>query len=189
MKIAWRVLLSFGGLMVLYAIVMDTTVSRGGERFHNVGLQQQQLMLLILGCVMFLAGIGLFGVAKLKQTPREAEEDAKASQERAERAKASARAIDAGARNGLGAMWASWLRVWHKVRRPYVLAAAVVVLGFTLLFPQHAVTYWLDNGVKVDASTPMFIFTANAPLLVGELISDFFWRALVFALLYWKARP
>lgn len=72
MNLAWKVLLSLGGLLILVAFNMNTTVStRYGERIHNLGLQAEQQMMLILGGVLFLAGIVLFGVAKLKQSPEE----------------------------------------------------------------------------------------------------------------------
>lgn len=72
MNLAWKVLLSLGGLLILVAFNMDTTVNtRYGERIHNLGLQAEQQMVLILGGVLFLAGIVLFGVAKLKQSPED----------------------------------------------------------------------------------------------------------------------
>jgi hypothetical protein len=71
MKLAWKLLSAAGLLLVWIAMEADTTVSIGSERIHNLGMQQQQLMLLILGCVLFLAGVMLFGVLKLKQTPEE----------------------------------------------------------------------------------------------------------------------
>jgi len=71
LRIARRILIAVGVLLALIAISLDTSVSTGYGRVHNIGLQSQQQMLLILGCVMFLAGVILFAVEKIKQTPEE----------------------------------------------------------------------------------------------------------------------
>ena len=76
MKLAWKVLVGLGVLLVFISQGMDTTVSSGNGRVYNIGLQSQQQGFLILGCFMFLAGIILFGVFKIKETPeQEAEAD------------------------------------------------------------------------------------------------------------------
>ena len=76
MKLAWKVLVGLGVLLVFIAVKMDTTVSSGNGRVYNIGLQNEQQVFLILGCFMFLAGIILFGVFKIKETPeQEAEAD------------------------------------------------------------------------------------------------------------------
>ncbi|HWI81562.1 hypothetical protein, partial [Ramlibacter sp.] len=64
-------MIAVGALLALVALNLDTSVSTGFGRVHNIGLQSQQQMLLILGCVMFLAGVILFAVEKIKQTPEE----------------------------------------------------------------------------------------------------------------------
>jgi hypothetical protein len=79
MKLAWKALVVFGLVLVVIAFSLDTTVSTSGGRFHNIGLQAQQQMLLIFGCVVFLAGIGLFGVVRLKQTSEEEEREREAA--------------------------------------------------------------------------------------------------------------
>lgn len=72
MQIAWKSLISLGIVLIVLAFNLDTTVSTGyGERVHNLGLQAQQQMMVILGGVLFLAGVVLFGVAKLKQPPED----------------------------------------------------------------------------------------------------------------------
>jgi ABC-type anion transport system duplicated permease subunit len=82
MKIAWKLLVAAGVLLAMIAVGTDTTVGSGlGGRVHNLGLQQQQLMLLIVGCAMFLAGIVVFGIAKLKQTPEEDQKEREKSKE------------------------------------------------------------------------------------------------------------
>lgn len=86
MKLAWKLLTGLGVLLIISAFMMDTTVSSfGGQRVHNIGLQSQQQMLLILGCVLFLAGIGLFAAMKLKQTPEEEATEAAKMREATER--------------------------------------------------------------------------------------------------------
>ena len=76
MKLAWKGLILAGIAIVVVAFGLDTTVDAGaGRRVHNIGLQGQQQMLLILGCVLFLAGVVLLAVVKLKQTPAEDEQD------------------------------------------------------------------------------------------------------------------
>lgn len=87
MKFAWKFLVVVGLVLVFAALGADTTVQTGYGRVHNTGMQAQQLLLLILGCVLFLAGIGLFGVLKVKQT---------AEEERREREQALAAAKEVG---------------------------------------------------------------------------------------------
>ena len=51
-----------GGLIAAGALMLDTTVSTGtGSRVHNIGLQQQQMMVLIIG--LALAAFGAVGAA------------------------------------------------------------------------------------------------------------------------------
>lgn len=96
MKLAWKLLTGAGLLLVLVALGVDTTVETGyGGRVHNLGMQQQQLMLLIFGCVLFLAGIVLFGVMKLKQTPEEEQAEARERAEARARAKTEQEALRA----------------------------------------------------------------------------------------------
>lgn len=72
MKLAWKILVAAGLLLLMVAMGMSTTVAVGnGREVHNIGLQHQQTVLLILGSVLFLAGVMIFGVMKLKQTPEE----------------------------------------------------------------------------------------------------------------------
>lgn len=80
MKLAWKVLIGFGIFLVLFSFGMDTTVSSGIGRIHNLGLQQDRQNLLILGCFMFLAGIVLYALKKVKQTPEEQEAEEIAQQ-------------------------------------------------------------------------------------------------------------
>lgn len=79
MKLFWRLLVGAGLLLAVMALGMDTSVeTEYGRRVHNIGLQQERLLLLVFGCVLFLAGIVLFAVLKLKQTPEQDEAEKQA---------------------------------------------------------------------------------------------------------------
>ncbi|PUE44715.1 hypothetical protein B9Z47_17735 [Limnohabitans sp. 2KL-1] len=69
MKSVSKILIVIGCFAILYAIFMDTTVSSGYGRIHNLGLQADRQLFLILGCFMAFAGVVLIAVLKLKQTP------------------------------------------------------------------------------------------------------------------------
>lgn len=88
MKLAWKALVIVGAILVLIAFSMDTTVNSGYGRVHNIGLQGYQQMLLILGCVVALAGVMVFAVIKLKQTPEQEREEALELAERRAKEKA-----------------------------------------------------------------------------------------------------
>lgn len=93
MKILTRLLLAIGATLAVYALFMDTTVlTRGGDRVHNIGLQSDRQVLLLLGCFMVLIGVILYGLGRLKQTPHQEAEEAASS------AAAKEAAADAAAR-------------------------------------------------------------------------------------------
>ncbi len=93
MKILTRLLLAIGATLAVYALFMDTTVlTRGGDRVHNIGLQSDRQLLLLLGCFMVLIGVILYGLGRLKQTPQQEAEEAASS------AAAKEAAADAAAR-------------------------------------------------------------------------------------------
>ena len=47
-----------GGLIAMGALMMDTTVSTAtGDRVYNIGLQQQQMMVMLMGLAIFATGI------------------------------------------------------------------------------------------------------------------------------------
>lgn len=71
MKVVWRSLVLLGAVCILIAFRMDTTVSSEYGRIHNIGLQSDRQMLLIFGCFVVIAGVVLFAVTKLKQTPEQ----------------------------------------------------------------------------------------------------------------------
>lgn len=52
-----KILIFFGIALIVIAFVMDTSVSSGYGRVHNIGLVSQQQNLLLIGGVSFLAGI------------------------------------------------------------------------------------------------------------------------------------
>ena len=64
-----RILITFASTLLAYGFFMDTSVDAGGERIVNLSLQQQQLVLLLTGGILLIAGILLFGLRKLKQSP------------------------------------------------------------------------------------------------------------------------
>ncbi len=80
MKLAWKALIGLGIFLVVLSFGMDTTVQSGGGRVYNLGLQQDRQNLLILGSVLFLAGIVLYAVKKVKQTPEDLAAEEKAQQ-------------------------------------------------------------------------------------------------------------
>lgn len=73
-------LIVFGLIIVFIAMGMDTAVGYGESRVHNLSLAARQQNMLIIGGFCFMAGIILFALAKLKQTP-EAESKEKAETE------------------------------------------------------------------------------------------------------------
>ncbi len=82
-KAIWVIV--FGAILVLYSLSMDTTVASGYGRVHNLSKASHQQNLLILGGFVFIAGIILFSLYRLKQTPEKEleenkEEEAKAAE-------------------------------------------------------------------------------------------------------------
>jgi hypothetical protein len=74
MTFAWKAFVSIGVVLICVALGMDTTAEAGIGRVHNIGLQARQQMIMILGCVLFLAGIVLFATSQLKQTQKQKQE-------------------------------------------------------------------------------------------------------------------
>lgn len=111
MRIAWKLLIAAGAILIVIALGYDTTIQTGLGRVHNIGLQNERQMLLILGCFLMLAGVILFAVAKLKQTPEEDRrdlEERKAAEAKAAQKLEQARANVAAASNVLSAMRPKW---------------------------------------------------------------------------------
>ena len=59
MKSLGKPLAIIGALLLLYAFSMDTTVSSGYGRVHNIGLMSSQQNYLLLGALLTLVGIGM----------------------------------------------------------------------------------------------------------------------------------
>jgi hypothetical protein len=60
---------AIGALIFLVGIIVDTTVPTGnGDRVHNIGLLQQQQLLVLVGIVGAIAGgaLTLFGWVKIR---------------------------------------------------------------------------------------------------------------------------
>lgn len=186
MKLAWKVLIGLGVLLVVLSFGMDTTVPYGGGRVHNIGLQSVRQNLLILGCFLFLAGIILYAVKKVKQTPdQDAAEKATADAAK-DRVKQEAKAwgteLDQAGRD----LEDIWVLTWGKVRRAYVVALGVLVLCLTLLnAPFVVIDYPLGVLMEIPVRLPIW---AKEPLRVGRLIAELVLEAVVIGFLYKNAR-
>lgn len=104
MRFAWKLLIAAGTILIAIALVYNTTVETGLGKIHNIGLQSERQMLMMLGCFLLLAGVILFSVAKLKQTPEEAQrerEELQAAEDLATRKREEARAKVKAASNSL----------------------------------------------------------------------------------------
>jgi len=115
MRIAWKLLIAAGAILIVIALGYDTTVQSGIGRIHNIGLQNERQMLLILGCFLMLAGVILFAVAKLKQTPEEDRRDLEERQaaeakaaEKLRKARANVAAAEGAAARVLSPMRPKW---------------------------------------------------------------------------------
>ena len=106
------VLIAGGVLFLLFGVFMDTSVQTSFGDVVNVSLVARQQMFLTLGGIELIAGILLFGIWKLKQTPhdeaREAEEKRRAKEaterqvhEATDRAKVKVDGMLARLRSGL----------------------------------------------------------------------------------------
>lgn len=186
MKLAWKVLVGLGVLLVFISLGMDTTVEHDGFRVHNIGLHAQQQMFLILGCFMFLAGIILFAVLKMKQTSDQEAADKAASEVARAKAKEEVQLLGAEFANAGRDLKAGLLVVWGKVRRVHVLVLAVIVVGLSILFPAHLVIDY-PLGVATEFPTRMWI-GAKEPLMIGRLIVELLVEVAVFWFLWRKAR-
>lgn len=174
MKFAWKALVLLGVAIVLMAFSLDTTVSTGGgQRVHNIGLQAQQQMLLILGCAVFLAGMVVFGIAKLKQTP---EDDARElAQERELKA-----SLAKGAENAASlskqiaeervAFVGSMKERLGRIRTRHVLLLGLGLIVMSVLFPPRLSTTYEDGGIQVVRTVRPLIGTSRYPLLPTHLI-------------------
>ncbi|MBL0422385.1 hypothetical protein JI739_18700 [Ramlibacter sp. AW1] len=185
MKFAWKALITLGALLALFAMNMDTTVSTGFGRVHNVGLVSQQQTLLILGCALFVGGLIVFGVVKLKQTP----EDEAQERERREAAviraqetlaKSKAQSLERLVAAGvtINKVDQSARRYWGLLKRRYVLLAGALLLLLASLFPPREATTWDQGGVMVKNVVRPLLGTSNDPLLAGTLIREFVWILL-----------
>lgn len=70
MWVASRIMVMLGIFIVAYAaLVFDTTIAStaSGERIHNMGLMNIQLVLAMFGCSAFLAGVVVASVHDIRQ--------------------------------------------------------------------------------------------------------------------------
>ncbi|MES1979815.1 MAG: hypothetical protein V4451_17380 [Pseudomonadota bacterium] len=186
MKLAWKVLVGLSVLLVVISLGMDTTVSSGIGRVHNIGLQGQQQMFLILGCFVFLAGIILFAVFKMKQSSDQEAADKAAREALQAKAKEEVQLLGAEFANASRDLKSGWLVGWSKVRRVHVLVLAVIVLALTVLFPAHLV---IDYPLGVATEYPIRMWIgAKEPLMIGRLLVELLVEVGVFGFLWSKAR-
>lgn len=186
MKLAWKILIGLGIFLVVLSFGMDTTVSYEGGRVYNLGLQQERQNTLILGCFLFLAGIVLYALKKVKQTSdQEAEEKAAADAARGkvkQEVKAWGTEVSQAGRD----LEDIWSGTWGKVRRIHVVALGTVVIGLTLLYaPVTVVDYGLGTRLEIPMRLPIW---AKEPLRVGRLIFELVLEAVVIGFLYKNAR-
>jgi hypothetical protein len=83
-KIIWKALIVLGACLAAFAINMDTTVQTGFGRVHNVGLQGQQVVVMMLGCALLLGGLILFAATKIRPGTTPQEDPKKVAREQAE---------------------------------------------------------------------------------------------------------
>ncbi|MDO8776270.1 MAG: hypothetical protein Q7K57_47690 [Burkholderiaceae bacterium] len=177
MKLAWKILIGLGVVLVVLSFGMDTTVSSGGGRVHNIGLQQDSQNILILGCFMFLAGIVLYAVKKVKQTSDDEAAEKAIADVTKEKVKQEVQLL--GAEFGQAGRDAKdmWLLAWEKVRRHHVIAVGVVAIGLTLLNAPFLVTDY-PEGVRLEVPVRLPIW-AKDPLRVGRLIAELLFELMV----------
>lgn len=197
MKLAWKILVGLGIFLVLLSFGMDTTVSYGGSRVHNIGLQHVSLSLLNLGCFVFLAGIVLYAVKKVKQTSEQEAAEKDTADATKEKVKQEVQLMGAKVKQEVQLMGAEVGQVgqdakelgslaWEKVRRPHVIAAGVVVLGLTLLnAPFVAIDYPQGVALEIPVRLPIW---AKESLRIGRLIVELFLELMVIRFCFRKAK-
>lgn len=89
-----KILIAAGVIILLYAISMP--VSRGGSSIVNIHLISERQNTLLFGGLLFIAGIILFAVFKLKQTKADAETADTLRQERKDSVKSFMAGSDRG---------------------------------------------------------------------------------------------
>lgn len=76
-----KLVIAVGVLMMIIGMNMDVTVGYGVNRVANIHLISQQQMLMMFGGFVFLGGLILFGVARMKQTNEDEAREAEKEQE------------------------------------------------------------------------------------------------------------
>ncbi len=71
LKALGKLFIGVGLTMLIYGVFMDTSVSSGYGRVINIGLANDRLMYIMIGGFIFLGGVILFGIYKVKQTKEE----------------------------------------------------------------------------------------------------------------------
>lgn len=170
--------MALGALLVLVALFMETTV--GG--FYNLGLLHQQGLFLTLGCALFLGGLVLFGVWKLRQTREEEAqeraaattrknkflrtveewkahgnelvEELEARRQPLERPEPPRGSKQVELKDDTSDFTGGWMRA---IKARHVLLVGAVAIGLTVLFPPYSLTDYSNGGVAELVSVRSFI--------------------------------
>lgn len=186
MQSAWKILIGFGIFLVVLSFGVDTTVASGGGRVYNTGLQQERQNIMILGCFMFLAGIVLYAVRKMKQTPEQDAAENIATDATKMKVNWEVHLLAAEVGQAGRDFKELWLLAWGKVRRLHVFVVGIVVVNLSMVFPIHLVIDYPD-GVYTRFPTRLLI-GSNEPLIVGRLFLEVILELIVFGFLYKVAR-
>ncbi len=150
MKATSRTLIALGSVVILYALFMDTTVTSGYGRVHNIGLEADHQLFLIFGCFSVLVGVVLFAVRTLKQSPAQdaAEVEARRAAVASASAAASRTAQQVSAKTTIygNALLAPINAKLRKARADNIVGR-LLVGGFVALctapMSDHLLTWWL----------------------------------------------
>jgi hypothetical protein len=144
-RAVWKILVGLGVALLWFAFTMTTSVSGefGSSRVHNLSLASQQQTLLLVGATLFLGGIILFAVVKLRQTREEEAKELDIRKAQGERIREATRTtvskaavqVEAAAAHVKATAVAIPVRtVLPVVLTATLFAAAVYVLVFGLMF-------------------------------------------------------
>lgn len=186
-RTAWKILVTLGVLVLWRSLAMDTSVEVSGlgtSRVHNLSLASQQLALLLVGATLFLGGIILLGVAKLKQTREEEARDLSIREAQALKVRDATAAIVAKVPTNIEAGVAHVRAIAASARvKSIVWSVLSVALGVLALF-LVGIGGWvlLSADSAVVASVTAMIFFAPAALCVAAARIARKWAL-------WFARP
>ncbi|MCG3168230.1 MAG: hypothetical protein POELPBGB_04033 [Bacteroidia bacterium] len=127
-----KLVIAVGVLIMIVGMNMDVTVSSGYGRVANIHLISQRQMLMMFGGFIFLGGLVLFAVARMKQTPEdEAKEEADSeaiAEARKKKAEAMVQQGAEAAAKQINALRGNWQQMAKRLFAGFcagVLAAAI----------------------------------------------------------------